>query len=97
MWWTDESFLCRLDLSIWPVQSAFLWCHQSFGINPSPVLTSLICQLCCSLGPLISPVSLKACFAEMAPAKLRGTLNVIFQLMVTIGEQTIRHTSTLCI
>ncbi len=25
----------------------------------------------------------------MAPAKLRGTLNVIFQLMVTIGEWTI--------
>ena len=27
--------------------------------------------------------------AEMAPAKLRGTLNVIFQLLVTIGAYCI--------
>ena len=27
--------------------------------------------------------------AEMAPAKLRGTLNVIFQLLVTIGAPRI--------
>lgn len=32
-------------------------------------------------GTAVGPVYL----AEMAPAKLRGTLNVIFQLFVTIG------------
>ena len=34
-----------------------------------------------SAGTAVGPVYL----AEMAPAKLRGTLNVIFQLFVTIG------------
>lgn len=35
----------------------------------------------CGAGTMIGPVYL----AEMAPAQLRGTLNVIFQLLVTIG------------
>ena len=50
------------------------------------------CRVCAqifrSLGcaDLMTPVQVGPIYlAEMAPAKLRGTLNVLFQLMVTIG------------
>ena len=47
---------------------------------------------------LMTPVQVGPIYlAEMAPAKLRGTLNVLFQLMVTIGAPLTMVTLILCL
>lgn len=45
------------------------------------IIGRILLGIGCGAGTMIGPVYL----AEMAPAQLRGTLNVIFQLLVTIG------------
>ena len=46
---------------------------------------------------LVTPVQVGPIYlAEMAPAKLRGTLNVLFQLFVTIGALLTIVTLMLC-
>lgn len=56
---------------------------------PSPVLSSSATWCSCALPVKHLVCRLAQCTtlynSEMAPAKLRGALNILFQLMVTIG------------
>ena len=73
------------------------WCSRfcSSSVAPHSLLLSVEHLLDCSdmtlkASALQHGALMQFCStAEMAPAKLRGTLNVIFQLLVTIGAHHI--------
>ena len=76
-------FPCRSDPSTCQVRPPHVWYRQEPDLQYSMMQAFLKQYVHCCLWGVVAQDCSKC--AEMAPAKLRGTLNVLFQLFITIG------------